>query len=109
MFLRKPSSSGVSWTEETCSRQFQDVTLKYQLTKGALPSPVTAHNSASVVAYKYLLVTFPFFGRPARQFYTITLSVRAEEKRDTRVSDFVFTYDPCLQRYTFGHNDALFL
>lgn len=44
VFLRKPNSSGVSWTEETCSRHFHEVTLKYQITNVTLPLPVTAHS-----------------------------------------------------------------
>lgn len=56
MFLRKPSSSGVSWAEETCRGQFQDVILKNQTTKVALPAPAIAHNSDSTVPYKSVFV-----------------------------------------------------
>lgn len=52
MFLRKPSSSGVSWAEETCSRHVQDVILKNQTTKVALPPPAVAQNPDSVVLCK---------------------------------------------------------
>lgn len=98
MFLRKPSSSGVSWAEETCRGQFQGVILKNQITKVALPAPAIAHNSDSIVPYK----SFFFFF-----FYTFGRLLLHTEKGH-RECPILFSHLISACQVTPGHNYALF-